>query len=153
MLLMLLRLLLFARLLGAAGACRPSSFPGFMMGPEIWKALRASRLVPVWPRPNERWLREKRGRNGSPEPWLERLRILLREKLDVEEGVEAAGEGCGASEGDGIECGDGTGGGEPIEEGVGTGGGEGTGGGDRNGGGVLPADAEVLFMGDKESSG
>lgn len=83
-------------------------FPGLMMGPEIWKALRASRLVPVWPRPNERWLRENRGRKGSPEPWLVRFRIRLREKLDVEDGVETAGEGCGISPGDGIEDGEGT---------------------------------------------
>lgn len=107
---MLCRLWLLLLLLGRAGTCRPSAFSLFMMGPEILKALRASRRVPVWPRPNERWPSEKRGRKGSAELLLARCRIRFREKLEVVDGVEPAGEGSGAPEGDGMEEGEWAGG-------------------------------------------
>jgi hypothetical protein len=132
----------------AGGAWKPGPVPALFTGPEISNARRASRLVPVWPRPNERWLSEKRGRKGSPELLLDRRRIRFKEKVELEEGVEAAGEGCGPAEGDGIEYGESTGGGEVTDGGGGTGGGDLAGGGDEAGGGVLPADADVLLAGD-----
>lgn len=90
------------------------------------------------PRPNERWLREKRVRKGSVEPLLDRWRIRPREKLEPVEGVEAAGDGCGAAEGESNEAGesrfgDSTDGGDEI--------------------GDLATHVGVLFSEDKERSG
>jgi hypothetical protein len=83
---------------------------------------------------------------------LERWSIRDKEKLELEEGVEAAGEGCGPVEGDGIEAGERRVWGDDIEGGEGIGGDDIAGGDDRADGGVLIAHA-VLFVGDRERSG
>ena len=148
-----LLLLLFDRLLAAGGAWKPTAVLAFRTGPEIRKSRRGSFLVPVWPRPNERWLSENRGRKGSPELLLERWSIRPKEKDEPVEGVEAAGDGCGAADGDNSEAGEGIDGGEAIDGGGGIGGRDMAGGGDRVGGGLLPAHVDVLFGGEKERSG
>ena len=115
--------------------------------------LRGSRLVPVWPRPKERWLSEKRGRNGSAELLLERWSMRPKENVELEDGVEAAGDGCGAAEGDDAEASESRAWGDATEGGDGIGGGDMAGGGDRADGGVLGPDVEGVFVGERERAG
>lgn len=76
-----------------------------------------------------------------------------KEKVELEEGVEAAGEGCGAAEGDDTETCENRAWGDDTEGGDGIGGDDAAGGGDRPDGGVLSVHVEVLFVGDGERSG